>query len=154
MADFVFNVAKGKVHQYCENVDVGSPANARLKVIPLETIGLEADGTLKDYTNLATLLAGSSNEQTTMGRKTLTAADTTITIDHTNDRVDSDVSDIVWTAAAGNAISKLLVVYCPDGVTPGADSTFVPLMALDFVLSPDGSDVTAQVAAAGIYRAQ
>lgn len=153
MADFVFNIAKGKVHQYCENVDTGSPSNSRLKVIPIETSGLEADSTLKDYDNLSTLLAGTSNEQTTMGRKTLTSSDVTITVDDTNDRVDVDLPDLTWTAATGNAISKLIVVYCPDGVTPGADSTFIPLTAHDFVVTPDGSDITAQIAAAGFFRA-
>lgn len=154
MADLVFNIAKGKVHQYCENVDAGSPANARLKVIPLETSGLEADATLKDYNDLAALLAGTSNEQTTMGRKTLTASDVTITVDDTNDRIDIDLPDLTWVAAAGNAISKLVIVYCPDGVTPGADNTFIPLTAHDFVVTPDGSDVVAQVNAAGLFRAQ
>jgi hypothetical protein len=153
MADFVFNIAKGKVHQYCENVDSGSPANARLKMIPLETTSLEADATLKDYNDLSALLAGTSNEQTTMGRKTLAAADVTITVDDTNDRVDIDLTDQTWTAATGNAISALVVVYCPDGVTPGADSTFIPLTKYDFVVTPDGSDVTAQINAAGFFRA-
>lgn len=153
MADFVFNIAKGKVHQYCENVDLGSPANSRLKVIPIETTGLEADATLKDYDNLSLLLAGTSNEQTTMGRKTLTATDVTITVDDTNERVDIDLSDITWTAATGNAISALVIVYCPDGVTPGADTTFIPLTKHDFVVTPDGSDITVQIAAAGFFRA-
>lgn len=153
MADFVFNIAKGKVHQYCENVDGGSPANSRLKVIPLETTSLEADATLKDYNDLSALLAGTSNEQTTMGRKTLAAADVTITVDDTNDRVDIDLTDQTWTAATGNAISALVVVYCPDGVTPGADSTFIPLTKHDFVVTPDGSEVTAQINAAGFFRA-
>ena len=153
MADFVFNIAKGKVAQYCENVDLGSPANSRLKIIPIETTGLEADATLKDYDDLASLLAGTSNEQATMGRKTLAAADVTITLDDTNERRDIDLSDITWTAATGNAISAVVVVYCPDGVTPGADSTFIPLTKHDFVVTPDGSDVTAQIAAAGFYRA-
>lgn len=153
MADFVFNIAKGKVHQYCENVDLGSPANARLKVIPIETTGIEADATMKDYNDLAALLAGTSNEQTTMGRKTLAAADVTITVDDTNDRVDIDLTDQTWTGATGNAISALVVVYCPDGVTPGADNTFIPLTKHDFVGTPDGTDITAQIAAAGFFRA-
>jgi hypothetical protein len=37
-------------------------------------------------------------------------------------------------------------------VTPGADSTFIPLTKHDFVVTPDGSDVTAQIALAGFYR--
>lgn len=153
MADFVFNIAKGQVKTLCNNVDTGAPANSRLKVIPIETSGLEADATLKDYDDLSTLLAGTSNEQTTMGRKTLTSTDVTLTVDDTNDRIDIDISDITWTAATGNAISALIVVYCPDGVTPGADSTFIPLTKHDFIVTPDGSDITAQIATAGFFRA-
>ena len=153
MADFVFNIAKGKVAQYVQNVEDGSPANSRLKIIPIETSGIEADATLKDYDNLSTLLAGTSNEQTTMGRKTWTSTDIVITVDDTNERVDIDSADITWTGATGNAISALVVVYCPDGVTPGADSTFIPLTKHDFVVTPDGSDIVAQLAAAGFFRA-
>jgi len=153
MADFVFNIAKGRVGQYVQNVKDGSPANSRLKVIPLETTGLEADATLKDYDELNALLAGTSNEQTTMGRKTVVAASITLTVDDTNERLDIDMADIVWTAATGNAISALVVVYCPDGVTPGADATFIPLTNHAFVVTPDGSDITAQIAAAGFFRA-
>lgn len=156
MADFVFNIAKGKIHQYCENVDGGSPADSRLVVVPIETTSIEADSTLKDYDTLSALLAGSSNEQTTMGRKYLTSADVTITIDDTNDRVDIDISDITWTGATGNAISALVVCYIPDGNASGglsADTDVIPLTKHDFVVTPDGSDVVAQVAAAGFYRA-
>src|SRR5512134_2908437 len=153
MADFVFNIAKGRVGQYCQNVEDGSPANSRLKVIVLEATGLEADAALKDHNDLAALLAGTSNEQTTMGRKTVAAANIALTVDDTNERLDIDMDDQLWTAATGNAVGALVVVYCPDGVTPGADSTFIPLTKHDFVVTPDGSDITAQINTAGFFRA-
>lgn len=153
MADFVFNIAKGRVGAYVQNVESGSPANSRLLVVPIETSGLEADDTLNNYDDLAALLAATNNEQTTMGRKTLTAANIALTVDDGNNRLDIDIDDQVWTGATGNAISALLVCYIPDGVTPGADSTVIPLTKHDFVVTPDGSDITAQVAAAGFYRA-
>ena len=153
MADLCFNIAKGKAGQYVQNVKDGSPANSRLLIVPLETTGLEADATLKDYDTLALLLAGSSNEQSTIGRKTIVAGSITLTVDDTNDRLDIDMSDITWTAGTGNAISALLVCYIPDGVSPGADSTVIPLSKHDFVVTPDGSDITAQIAAAGFFRA-
>ncbi len=152
MADFVFNIAKGRVAQYCANVDGGSPANSRLIVVPIETTGIEADATLRDYDNLSALLAGTSNEQSTMGRKTLAAADVTITVDDANDRVDIDISDITWTGATGNAVSALVICYDPDNTT-GPDADLIPLTKHDFVVTPDGSDITAQVATAGFYRA-
>lgn len=152
MADFVFNIAKGKEVQYFENVDLGSPANSRIIVVPLEATGLEADAALKDHNDLNALLAGSSNEQTTMGRKTLTGADITITVDDANERVDVDVSDITWAAAAGNAIGALLFCYDADN-TAGTDANIVPVCKVTFVVTPDGSDIVAQINAAGLLRA-
>lgn len=153
MADFIFNIAKGRVGVLVQNVKDGSPANARLLVMPLETTGLEADAALKDHDTLSALLAGTSNEQSTMGRKTVLAAAITLTVDDTNERLDIDMSDITWTAATGNAISALVVCYIPDGVTPGADTTVIPLSKHDFSVTPDGSDITVQIAAAGFFRA-
>ena len=40
-----------------------------------------------------------------------------------------------------------------DDTTAGTDANIVPLTMHDFVVTPDGSDITAQIAAAGFYRA-
>lgn len=146
MADIVFNIAKGKVAYYASL----PAANDALIVVPVEATGLETDATLKDYDDLASLLAGSTNEQTTIGRKT--AASVAITVDDTNDRVDIDVADITWTAATGNALGALIVCYDPD-TTGGTDSTLVPLTKHGFAVTPDGTDIVATIAAAGFYRA-
>lgn len=146
MADFVFNIAKGKVKYYAEL----PAANDALIVIPIEATGLEADATLKDYDDVAALLAGASNEQTTLGRKTITAV--TVTVDDTNDRVDIDIADPTWVGGTGNAVGALLIAYDPD-TTAGTDSTLVPLTKHDFAVTPDGTDITGQVAAAGFCRA-
>jgi hypothetical protein len=146
MADFVFNIAKGKVKYYTEL----PAANDALIVIPLEATGIEADTTLKDYDDVATLLAGTSNEQTTMGRKT--AASVVNTVDDTNDRLDTDMADITWTAATGNALACIIVCYDPD-TTTGTDSSLIPLTKHDFALTPDGSDITAVIATTGFFRA-
>lgn len=138
MADFVFNIAKGKVKYYAEL----PAANDALIVIPLESSGIEADATLKDYDDVSALLAGTTNEQTTAGRKTITSV--TVTVDDTNDRVDIDFADQTWTALTGNPIGALLVAYDPD-TTGGTDSTLIPLTKHDWTITPDGSDVTATV---------
>ena len=146
MADFVFNNALGKVAYYA-----GLPAaNDALIVIPIETTGIEADGTLRDYDDLAALLAAANNEQSTLGRKTVTSA--TVTVDDTNNRSDSDIADQTWTATAGNPVSAVLVCYDPD-TTAGTDSSIIPLTKHDCVFTPDGTDFTAQIAASGFYRA-
>lgn len=156
MADFVFNIAKGRVAEFYNRVDTNDPANSALVVVVLATAGLETDAVLRDMDTLAAVVAGTTNEVTNTGyaRKVLTDTDiVALTIDDTNDRVDLDIPDQTWTAvAAGDGWSKLLVCY--DGDTAaGTDANIIPLTAHDFVLTPDGSDITAVIAAAGFYRA-
>ena len=144
MANFVFNIAKGRAVELYNRVDINDPAAATIVVVPLETSGLEAQSALEDSLTLAEVLDGATNEQTTMGRKTLTDADiAAFTNDTTNNRNDLDLPDQVWTAATGNAISALVICYSPSA---GADSTIIPLSHHDFVVTPDGSDITAQIA--------
>ena len=146
MADWTFNISLGIVKYYASL----PAANDAIIALFLETTGLEADATLRDYDDLATLLGGASNEQTTLGRKTITS--TTPTVDDTNNRLDIDMADLTWLATAGSAVSKLLFLYDPD-TTSGTDSTLVPLTAHDCPFTPDGTDFTATIAAAGFYRA-
>lgn len=146
MANFVFNIAKGKVAYYA-----GLPAtNDGLIAVLLESTGLVADASLKDYDDLASLLAGTSNEQTTMGRKTLTSV--TVTVDDTADTVAVDCADLSWTAASGNAVGKLIICYDPD-TTGGTDADLIPLTAHDLTLTPDGNDVSVTINAAGFFGA-
>ncbi len=146
MADFAFNISKGRAVYYAT-----LPAtNDALIVIPIEASGLEADATLKDYDDVAAALAGTSNEQTSLGRKTITSV--TVTVDDTNDRVDVDFADPVWTASAGNAVGALWVAYDGDTMA-GTDANLTPISNHAFSVTPDGSDITAQLAAAGFYRA-
>lgn len=151
MADFVFNIAKGKTGYYATL----PAANDALIVVLLQSTGIEADATLKDHDDLAALLAGTSDEATftNYARKSITSV--TNTVDDTNDRLDSDFADQTWTSAGGatnNTIAKLLVCYDPD-TTAGTDVDLIPLTAHDFSVTTDGSDLIAQVAAAGFYRA-
>ncbi len=158
MADFVFNIAKGKVAQYVQNVEDGSPADSRLLVIPFDATGATEDQ-IVDANDIAAVEAVTNvTERTTGGwnRKTLTATDITITVDDTNNRVDIDLTDQTWTAVSTGAVTRLVVAYIPDGDATGgvtADSGVIPLTCHDFAVTPDGSDVTAVIAAAGFFRA-
>lgn len=147
MADGVFNIAKGRVVAYAANVGTG---NAALVLVPLEATGLVADAVMKDYDTLDAVLAGASNEQTTMGRKTVTSA--TVTVDDTGDAATIDIADQTWTAATGNATGKLLVCYDAD-TTAGTDANIIPLTYHDFTVTPDGNDVLVQIAAGGFFSA-
>ncbi|MFJ4847542.1 hypothetical protein [Streptomyces sp. NPDC088733] len=135
MANIVFNIALGRLAYYA-----GLPAtNDALVMVPIETSGIVADSVMRDYDDLGTLLAGASNEQTTMGRKTL--ASVTSAVDDTNDRWNIDCADVTWTAATGNAISAVVICYDPD-TTTGTDADLVPLTKHDVSMTPDGSDFT------------
>ena len=142
MANIVFNIAKGRVVELYNRVKSNDPANSALILVPIETSGLEADGTLIDVDTLAALIAGTTNEQTTMGRKTLSDADLAAlpAPDDTNDRFDLSLPTTTWLAATGNAISKIAVCYDSD-TTAGTDSNIIPLTMFDFVQTPSGSDI-------------
>jgi len=155
MADFVFNIAKGRVVELFNRVDSNDPTNAALIVVPILAAGIESDATLRDYDTLGALLAAANDEATGNGwnRKTLTDSDVTFPApDDTNDRYDLDIGDQTWTAVTSGTTAKLLICYDSD-TTGGADTAIVPLTAHDFAVTPDGSDVVAQIAAAGFFRA-
>lgn len=155
MADFVFNVAKGRVAEFYNRVKSNDPANSALIIVVIDAAG-DTDATMRDRDDLAALLGGTANEvtNTNYARKVLTDADlAALSIDDTNDRIDLDIPDQTWTAvAAGTAWTDILVCYDPD-TTGGTDSAIIPLTCHDFLVTPDGSDITAQIAAAGFFRA-
>ena len=142
MANIVFNIAKGRVAELHDRVKNNDPANSAIILVPIETSGLESDATLIDADTLAAVLAGATNEQTTMGRKTLTDADLAAipAPDDANDRNERSLPTTTWTAASGNAISKILVCYDSD-TTAGTDANIVPLTMFDFVQTPSGADI-------------
>lgn len=155
MADFVFNIAKGRVAEFYNRVKSNDPANSALIIVVIDANG-DTDATMRDRDDLAALLGGTANEvtNTNYARKVLTDADlAALSIDDANDRIDLDIADLTWTAvAAGTAWTDVLVCYDPD-TTGGTDSAIIPLTCHDFAVTPDGSDITAQIAAAGFFRA-
>jgi hypothetical protein len=152
MANIVFNIAKGRITELYNRVENNDPANSALILVPIETTGLESDATLIDADTLAAVLAGTTNEQTTMGRKTLTDADLAAlpAPDDTNDRYEVSLPTTTWTAASGNAISKILVCYDSD-TTAGTDSNIIPLTMFDFAQTPSGADI--QMTGGAFFRA-
>jgi hypothetical protein len=147
MADFICNIAKGRLAQYG---DLPAASDALIMML-IEASGVEADGTLKDKTTFTDYLTGATNEQTTGGRKTISAS-VTVTVDQSNDWVDIDIPDQVYTGLTGNAISDVVIGYDND-TGAGNDANIIPVSQHDFSTTPDGSDVTVKIATAGIWRA-
>ncbi|MGQ5576311.1 hypothetical protein [Streptomyces sp. ECR3.8] len=139
MASIVFNQALGRIAHLA-----GLPAaNDGLILIALEAAGLETDTVLRDKDTLADILAGATNEQTSVGRKPL--ASVTVTVDDTNDRVSIDAADVTWTTPTGNPVGAVLICYDPD-TTTGTDADLIPLTKHDLTWSPDGNNFTLTVA--------
>lgn len=158
MADFIFNVAKGRIAELHDRVDGNDPANSALIVVLLKSAGLESDAVLKDYDTLDAILTAANDECdfTNYARKTLTDANIgASTVDSVNDRREADIPDQTWTAAGGstnNTVGKVLICYDSD-TTSGTDANIIPLVALDFNVTTNGGDVTLQINASGYFRA-
>ena len=144
MANITFNVALGRAAALAAL----PAASDALILIPLESSGLETDAVLRDKDTFADVVAGTTNEQTTVGRKTLTGV--TVTVNDTNDRVEIDAADVTWTSPTGTAIGAMVICYDPDGTT-GTDADLIPVTKADVTWSPDGTTFT--LAIADFFRA-
>lgn len=155
MADFVFNIAKGRVGELYNRVDSNDPSAGTIVVCVIDANG-DTDATMKDQDTFSALIGGTANEvtNTNYARKVLTDSDlAAISVDDTNDRFDYDIPDQTWTSvAAGTAWTDIVICYDPSssGVTT---TVMVPLTLHDFAVTPDGSSITAQINAAGFFRA-
>lgn len=163
MANFVFNIAKGRVVEYYNRVESNDPANSAFVIVALQATGIEADATLQDYANLSLLLAGASNEAVnTPGyeRKVLTNTELAAlpAPDNTDNWYEVTVPNQTWTAVpdtgnpSTNPWGKLLICYNSDTVG-NTDVNIIPMTAHDFAVTPDGSDIVMQVGADGFFRA-
>lgn len=152
MADIIVNVGKGRFAEFYYRVKNNDPANSAIVVGALKTSGLEADSVLKDYANLdAMLKRGGASQVAEVGnsgyaRKVLTDADlAALTVDNTNDRMPIDFGDQTFAAiAAGDGWSKLFFAYDSD-TTAGTDANIIVFAVHDFVVTPDGTDITATI---------
>lgn len=139
MANITFNVALGRA----ASLAALPAASDALILIPLESSGLETDAVLRDKDTFADVVSGTTNEQTTVGRKTL--ASVTVTVNDTNDRVEIDAADVTWTSPTGNAVGAMVVCYDPDTGT-GTDADLIPITKADVSWTPDGNNFTLTIA--------
>lgn len=136
MGNVPFNVSQARVGYYA-SLPGSSDA---LILVPIEASGIEADSTLRGYTSLADLLAAANNEQTTMGRKTLSS----VTVDETGSTALIDAADVTWTAASGNAVAAVVLCYVPDTGT-STDADIIPLAKYDYTATPSGADLPTSI---------
>ena len=158
MADFVFNIAKGRGTQWTEEIraSVSPYANSAL-IVSLWRRGSQTDAAIKDFTTQAAIEADAQLAELSAGgyaRKTIIDTTPTITYDNTNEWVDVDMPDQTWTALGAQAAITDLAISFDNDTTGGTESTIIPWTFHGFSVTPDGSDVTAQIATAGFFRAQ
>jgi hypothetical protein len=143
MADVIFNNQRGSLVEHHRNGE-------DLIVVLLQAA--QADAALRDYDDLASLLANAGNTEATFtgyAREVIANASWSVTIDDTGEEATADFADITWSPAGNgtnNTLVKLLV--CIDGAS---DAARLPVTAHDFATTTDGNDLTAVVAAAGFY---
>lgn len=138
MTDLIFNTAKGRIAHYA---DLRAPNDA-LMIVPIQAAGVEADATLRDHASLASILAGTTDEQASMGRKTITGV--TVSIDNAADVVTIAADDATWPAATGSALHGFLICYVPD-ITAGTDADVVPLVKREHATTPTRASITAKL---------
>lgn len=156
MANQIFNRALGRGTEWMERVNGNDPAASEFVIMVLATSGIESDAVLKDKDTFSDVVSGTTNEVTNSGyaKKVLdNTSGITITYDDTGDKVDVDIPDQTWTGvASGDGWNDIVTGYDPVGSQTMTD--ILPWSLHDFVVTPDGSDITAQIATAGIFRAQ
>lgn len=150
MADFTFDIARGREVEIYGRVDTNDPTNSAFKIVVLSLVGLEVDTTLRTYQDLAALLAAANNEVTNPNyvRKTLTDADlAAYTVDYAAHLITLPLPTQVYAGVdVGDTWSKALVTYDSD-TTSGTDANIIPITAQDIrlnnaPLSPNGGDIT------------
>lgn len=146
MANYAFNIAKGRVVELTNRVKSGDPAASRLYAIPLSTTPTQATG--EDVDDFAALITAGAVEAATNGwaRITLAAADITALVpDDTNNRFDADFIDLAFGAITAGTNSVGIVVCYASVVTP-TNAQLLPMTHHDFAITADGSTVTGTVA--------
>lgn len=156
-ANQVLTNALGRVAELYRRVDIDDPSASTIVVILIASTGIESDAVLKDKTTLTDYVSGATNEATNTGyaRKVLTQTDLVAwDPDEANDWVLLDIPDQTWTAVANDgtgAIAALLIGYDPS--SSGVTASVIEIMTQHaFAVTPDGSDITAQLPN-GFYKA-
>lgn len=129
----VFNAGLGRAVQLAAQ-------GAAFVLVLLEAA--EADAVLRDYDDLAALLAAAGNTELADGsyaRKTGISG--TVVLDDGADTQVVSLPDQTFAALAGNAVVKALICYALGA----GDANVLPISMHDVAFDPDGSDQTVRM---------
>jgi hypothetical protein len=145
MADLILNEALGFSRQLIQNVEDNSPAAAVLRIHAWDGTG-STDETIRDVTdgNVDDIEAVASVAEVTNGGYAnipMDETDITIVVDDTNNRVDITLVDQTFSSIlAGDAWTDITLSY--DSLGTDVDTGVKVLWWLDFVVTPNGGDIT------------
>jgi len=145
MADFVFNIAKGRIRELVADHPT------QIKILLLKVA--DTDATMKDTDTITALLATTADEAdfTNYGTRQ-TLANLAATVDDGTDTVEIDCDDVVYTSAGGAANNDIedAIIFWDPGT---GDGNAVPLVCLDAAFTTNGQNVTLQIHADGFWGA-
>lgn len=144
MADIIFNHALGDSRRLIGQVEANSPVAAVLHIHAWVATATDAnirdivDANIDDIEATA-LITEASN--TGYGFADLDETDIVITIDLGADNIDIDISDQTDTGvSSGSNWTDITLSYDDDG--SDTDTTTKALWWLDFIVTPNGGDIT------------
>ncbi len=118
-----------------------------------QPVNADTAAKVADFNTVADLVAAGATICTATNYVAKNLARSNATEDDTNDRVNMDAADVVWTALGGATNNTLYGAYIYDAGTDTSDTTRL-LMSVDWFVTPlatNGGDVT--YAIADLYRA-
>lgn len=144
MANGIFLHAKGR---FAEKFSL--PLGTDAIEIRLLKSTVQADATLKNYADLATLLASNAEAGFLNYSPKILNAAISVTFDTTTGKATAKIPDQTWFAAgSGDELGKIITVY--QATSSQLDSAKLPLTYHDFTAETTGSDLLAQIAATGL----
>lgn len=155
MASEICNQGLGDINGTADRVNNNDPANAVLSLSLW--VSTATDATIRDVDDIAALEATALVTEAADGSYARIVLDDTdigaTTVDDGADTRSFDIADQVWSSlAGGELITKMAVGYDSDS-TGGTDANIVLFAHYDFVVTPNGGDVTAQINASGLWSA-
>ena len=160
MASIQCNVSKGREVELYNRVDTNDPTNSALIMLVLATGSTNGVNGLKDFDDVAAILAGGYDEVTngSYARKTLTDASlSAYTVDDTNDWILLTLPLQTFTAIAAGDDWEIVVVAYDNDTTSGTDANLIPITASELrdtsgnPLVPAGDNILINFSFAWIY---
>jgi hypothetical protein len=161
IVDFQFNVSLGREVELYNRVDSNDPANSALIMMVLAASGLEDSEVLRDKTDFANLVSGTTNEVTNTGyaRKTLTDTNlSAYSVDHTANSILLSIPVQTFASiSAGDAWAMAVLGFDSD-TTAGTDANIIPITGHVLKINnayvvPNSGDIVVDLSA-GFVRAR